>query len=175
MDRKKRVLFFCVTNSCRSQMAEAWARGLRSGELEPFSAGARLGVLDPQAAQVMAEAGLDLNGQSSKTLADLPGVEFDLVVSLCSVAHAALPALPGNPPVLRLEVPNPRHGIDGREHPERLLRSYRRVRDQIRRLIDALPTDAIAPARRHSTAGTARPSGTGRASRSGMLPMVVAP
>ncbi|MGH7144201.1 MAG: arsenate reductase ArsC [Planctomycetota bacterium] len=141
MDRKTRVLFFCVTNSCRSQMAEAWARNLRSEDFEAFSAGARLGELDPRATLVMAEAGVDIQHQISKTLADLADARFDLVISLSAVAHAALPPLVGSPSVLRLEIPNPQQGVDLRNQPTQLLNNYRRVRDQLRHLVEALPTD----------------------------------
>lgn len=100
MNAKVRVLFLCTGNSCRSQMAEGWARALKGDAMEPFSAGTVAKGLDPRAVKVMAEAGVDISGQMSKTIADLRGAgqtEFDLVVTVCGAAHEACPIFPGKP------------------------------------------------------------------------------
>ena len=77
---KLKVLFFCTGNSCRSQMAEGWARHLRSGDIEPSSAGVRPTRLDPRAVAAMAESGVNIAQGHSKSLDRLQGVEFDRVV-----------------------------------------------------------------------------------------------
>jgi len=84
---KLRVLFLCTGNSCRSQMAEGWARALKGDRLEAFSAGIETHGLNPRAIQVMAEAGVDISGHKSKTVADLPTLDFDCVVTVCDRAR----------------------------------------------------------------------------------------
>ena len=90
-----RILFLCTGNSCRSQMAEGWARHLRAGEIEAYSAGIERHGLNPLAVQVMAEAGVDISGQTSKTVDELPAVEFDAIVTLCGHANETCPYFPG--------------------------------------------------------------------------------
>lgn len=74
---KLKVLFLCTGNSCRSQMAEGWARQLKAQTIEPYSAGLAAHGLNPHAVQVMREAGVDITEQTSKTLDSLADVEFD--------------------------------------------------------------------------------------------------
>lgn len=90
----KRVVFVCVGNSCRSQMAEAWVRHLSAGEVEAASAGSRpTGCVDPDAAKTMAEKGLSLSGHRSKSLDDLPVRLWDAVIGLgCGESAQGLPA-----------------------------------------------------------------------------------
>jgi protein-tyrosine-phosphatase len=79
----KRVLFVCVENSNRSQMAEAYARIHGSGKVDPFSAGSRpSGRINPKAVEAMREVGYDLTAHKSKGLADLPPGDFDVVVGM---------------------------------------------------------------------------------------------
>jgi arsenate reductase (thioredoxin) len=83
MKTKPKVLFVCVENSCRSQMAEGLARSLNGAFVEAYSAGSRpSGVVSPDAVKVMAEIGIDISGQRSKGFEGLPGKEFDYVVTL---------------------------------------------------------------------------------------------
>jgi protein-tyrosine-phosphatase len=80
---KKRVLFVCVENSNRSQMAEAYARMLGGGRVEAYSAGSRpSGRVNPRAVEFMREIGYDLTAHRSKALADLPAGEFEVVVGM---------------------------------------------------------------------------------------------
>ena len=67
-----KVLFLCTGNSCRSQMAEGWTRALKGSQIEAYSAGIETHGLNPLAVKVMAEAGVDISGHLSKTIADLP-------------------------------------------------------------------------------------------------------
>jgi len=79
----KRLLFVCVENSCRSQIAEAFARIHGRGELEIYSAGSRpTGKVNPKAIESMREIGYDLSGHDSKSLAEIPAVEYDFVVTM---------------------------------------------------------------------------------------------
>ncbi len=79
----KKVLFVCVENSCRSQMAEGFARLFGKGIFEPYSAGSKpSGKVDPMAVEVMKEAGIDISSQKSKGFNDLSIKEFDMVITL---------------------------------------------------------------------------------------------
>ena len=92
---KPRVLFLCTGNSCRSQMAEGWARALKGDVLEAYSAGIEKHGMNPHAVQVMAAAGVDIAKQYSKTPADLGPVPFDYVVTVCRHADEHCPIFPG--------------------------------------------------------------------------------
>jgi arsenate reductase (thioredoxin) len=140
--KKLRVLFLCTGNSCRSQMAEGWARALRAGDIEPFSAGTVAKGLDPRAVTVMAEAGVDIGGQKSKTLADLRAAgqsEFDLVVTVCGAAHEACPVFPGRTKVLHRGFDDPPKLAEAARSEAEALAHYRRVRDEIRAFVERLP------------------------------------
>ena len=138
-EKPLKVLFLCTGNSCRSQMAEGWARALHHGAIEPFSAGIVAHGLNPSAVEVMREAGVDISGQSSKTLKELGNVVFDAVITVCSNADQNCPVFPGR--TLRLH-----HGFDDppalaktAETREEALGHYRRVRDEIREFVAGLP------------------------------------
>ena len=79
----KRVLFACKRNSCRSQMAEGFARTLGAGSIEVKSAGLEASNVNSTAVDVMREAGIDISGQTSKPLTDFQPENFDIVISLC--------------------------------------------------------------------------------------------
>lgn len=80
---KKKVLFVCVENSNRSQMAEAFARINGAGKIEAFSAGSRpSGRINPRAVEAMRELGYDLSKHNSKSLSEIPAVEFDFVATM---------------------------------------------------------------------------------------------
>jgi len=79
----KRVLFVCVENSCRSQIAEAFARMHGTGVIEPYSAGSKpSGQVNPKAVASMREMGYNLSKHSSKSLSDIPAVEYDVAVTM---------------------------------------------------------------------------------------------
>lgn len=79
----KKVLFVCVENSCRSQMADGFARVLGKGKIESYSAGSRpSGKVNPVAVKVMREAGIDISGQRSKGFYDLGVKDFDYVITM---------------------------------------------------------------------------------------------
>lgn len=136
---KVKVLFLCTGNSCRSQMAEGWVRYHYSDVMEPHSAGTVANGLDPRAVRAMAERGVDISGQRSKTMEELGNIHPDWVVTLCQAAAESCPVFNG--PVRRIHA-----GFDdppglARDAPteEEAMRHYRRVRDEILRFIETLP------------------------------------
>lgn len=140
MGKPWKVLFVCTGNACRSQMAEGFARTLGDARLEAFSAGVAPAGLDPRAVAVMAEAGVDISGQLSKTVADLPpDMAFDLVVTLCGGAREACPFVPGPARRLHVGFDDPPALAAGAASEEAALAPYRRVRDAIRDFVRDLP------------------------------------
>lgn len=137
--RKLKVLFLCTGNSCRSQMAEGWARALRGDVVEAYSAGIEKHGLNPHAVRVMAEAGVDISRQHSKTLAELGPVELDCVVTVCGQAEENCPVFPGKTKVLHVGFEDPPTLTKALPDGEEKLGVYRRVRDEIRRFVERLP------------------------------------
>ncbi len=82
-----KVLFLCTENACRSQMAEGLVNHYLAGRLKAFSAGVAPTRLNPRAVRVMAELGIDISAQRAKSVADLAGEQFDLVVTVCDSAR----------------------------------------------------------------------------------------
>ena len=129
---KAQILFLCTHNSCRSQMAEALANHFLSDRCQAFSAGTESTRVNPLAAQVLSELGVDTSLLRSKTLDEFSGQSFDQVVTLCGDANEKCPLFFGG--VERLH-----HGF---EDPSRLtgsgedvLPEFRRVRDEIKNWI----------------------------------------
>jgi arsenate reductase len=138
--QKLRVLFLCTGNSCRSQMAEGWTRHLCGDAIEPYSAGIAPHGLDRRAVRAMAEAGVDISANRSKHVQDLHDVSFDCVVTVCGHAHEHCPVLPGQPNVLHVGFEDPPTLATGAKSEEEALNHYRRVRDEIRKFIENLPS-----------------------------------
>ena len=143
MDKLK-ILFLCTGNSCRSQMAEGWARHLKSDVLEPYSAGIETHGLNPSAVQVMAEAGVDISGHRSKNVAELADVPFDYVITVCGHAHETCPMFPGNAKVIHVGFDDPPKLAKTAQTPQEALNHYRRVRDEIKAFVMRLPETLIA-------------------------------
>ncbi len=97
MDKKIRIIFLCTGNSCRSQMAEAFANALKGDAIEARSAGVEVHGLNPLAVKVMAEAGIDISKARSKHVSEFDDESFDYAVTLCDSAKAACPVMP--PPI----------------------------------------------------------------------------
>jgi arsenate reductase len=125
---RKRVLFLCTHNSARSQMAEGLTRSLAGDRFEVFSAGTEATRVRPEAISVMAEVGVDISAQESKTLERYLREPFDLVVTVCDDANEACPLFPGARERLHWSFPDPSAAAGGYE--ERL-QAFRRVRDDI--------------------------------------------
>lgn len=133
---RSKVLFLCTGNSCRSQMAEGWARALLGNVIEPYSAGIEAHGLNPNAVAVMAEAGIDISGQSSKVVDALAEVPIDLVVTVCGDADARCPAFAGKARVVHAGFDDPPKLARTAANAEEALTHYRRVRDEIREFVE---------------------------------------
>lgn len=138
-NRKLNVLFLCTGNSCRSQMAEGWARHLKDKEIEAYSAGIETHGMNPHAVRVMQEAGVDIRGQHSKHVDAILDIDFDYVVTVCSNAHETCPVFPGKAKVLHVGFDDPPRLAKEAKSEEEALAHYRRVRDEIRDFIKTLP------------------------------------
>lgn len=143
---KLKVLFLCTGNSCRSQMAEGWARKLKGDRIDAYSAGIETHGLNQRAVKVMAEAGVDISGHVSKHVDEFKSLAFDLVVTVCGHANEHCPIYLGktrkmhagfeDPPRLAKEL------AEKGASEETQLDCYRRVRDEIRAFIETLPEGA---------------------------------
>jgi len=141
-DRKPRILFLCTGNSCRSQMGEGLGRALKGDQFEFASCGVETHGLNPNAVKAMAELGIDITGHASELVGNYLGWP-DVVVSVCAHAAESCPVFPGK--VIRVH-----RGFDDPPKMARELAAvgaseaaqfepYRRVRDQIRTFVEALP------------------------------------
>jgi arsenate reductase len=130
MVKRKRVLFLCTTNSCRSQMAEGFLKAKGKEEFEAFSAGLEATSVHPLAIKVMAEAEIDISSQRSKSVADYVGQEFDYAITLCGEhAKSACPVFLGKVrQQMHWDFSDPAEA-EGTE--EERLEVFRNVRDQI--------------------------------------------
>lgn len=127
----KRIVFVCVENSCRSQIAEAYARILSAGNVELYSAGSRpSGQVNPKATAAMKEVGYDLTTHASKGLEELPSVEFDAAITMgcgdeCPMVRAKLRA--------DWAIPDPKH-----LPPEEFRQVRDLIADKVRELLAAM-------------------------------------
>jgi arsenate reductase (thioredoxin) len=137
--RKLKVLFLCKGNSCRSQMAEGWARELKEDAIEAHSAGTEPKDVDPRAVRAMAEAGVDISGQRSKSVPDLGDMEFDYVITLCDDAQQACPFFPAKTAVIHHGFDDPLQLTEGVSSEDEAMQQYRRVRDEIKAFVETLP------------------------------------
>jgi arsenate reductase len=135
-ESRPNLLFVCIENANRSQMAEGFARRLGQGRVSAFSAGSRpSGRINPRAIQFMKEKAIDLTAQSSKGLDDLPKVHWDWIVTMgCGDACPSLPAKHR----LDWDLADPKHLDDD---------GFRAVRDRIESLVSALVSEALSSAR----------------------------
>ena len=143
MSKKLNVLFLCTGNSCRSQMAEGWARALKGNVIEAYSAGIETHGLNPNAVKVMAEAGVDISGHKSENVTDLLHIPFDFVVTVCGHANEHCPLFPGKAKVIHVGFDDPpalaRALAAQGAGAEAQLDGYRRVRDEIKAFVQTLP------------------------------------
>ena len=136
---KIKILFLCTGNSCRSQMAEGWARHLKGDTIEPYSAGILASGLSRKAVKVMAEKGVDISQQRSKQVEKLQDKDFDYVITVCDHAYQQCPVFPGGTPVVHMGFDDPPSLALSAQSEEEELEIYRRVRDEIRQFIETLP------------------------------------
>ena len=140
---KLKVLFLCTGNSCRSQMAEGWARALKSDQIGAYSAGVEPHGMNTSAVKVMAEAGVDITGQRSKHVDELASVPFDYVVTVCDHANETCPLFPGRTKVVHVGFDDPPRLAKGARDEAEALGHYRRVRDEIRAFVETLPEGLV--------------------------------
>ena len=131
-----KVLFLCTGNSCRSQMAEGWARALKGDVIEPYSAGVEPHGMNSLAVKAMAETGVDISEQHSKHVDELASVPFDYVVTVCDHANETCPVFPGRVKRLHVSFDDPPRLARGAKSDAEALPHYRRVRDEIRRFVE---------------------------------------
>ena len=139
---RQRVLFLCTHNSARSQMAEGMLRAFGGGGFEAFSAGTEATHVRPLAVRAMAELGIDISAQESKTLDRYLDQSFDAVITACDQANEACPVFFGARRRLHWSFPDPSkaQGTD-----EQQLGVYRQVRDAIRERIERELVTKAAP------------------------------
>jgi arsenate reductase len=131
----KSILFLCTGNSCRSQMGEGFARQLAPEGHVFYSAGTTPKAIHPLAIQVMKEAGVDISGQRSKGLEEIPLSDIDLLITLCGDAAESCPTVPGKIEHRHWELRDPALAEGSAEE---VLKVFREVRDQIRVRVEAL-------------------------------------
>jgi arsenate reductase len=133
---KLNILFLCIGNACRSQIAEGWAKKLKGDCIEAFSAGVIPAGLSARAVKVMTEAGVDISGQFSKHVDELVGIDFDYVITLCDNAKENCPLLGGKTKLIHKPFADPTFLIGDEEV---IMDSFRKTRDEIRNFILTLP------------------------------------
>ena len=136
---KLKILFLCTGNSCRSQMAEGFARALKGDAIEPHSAGVESHGLNPRALQAMKEAGIDISKHRSKHVNELANIPFDYVVTVCDRANETCPVFPGKTKVVHVAFDDPPRLAKDATTDEEAMLHYRRVRDEIKNWIETLP------------------------------------
>ena len=133
---KLKILFLCTGNSCRSQIAEGWARKLKSDCIEAFSAGIFPATLSSRAVKVMAQAGVDISEQFPKHVDELCGIDFDYVITLCDNAKENCPLFGGKAKLIHKPFADPTFLLGNEEV---IMDAFRKTRDEIRDFILTLP------------------------------------
>lgn len=136
---RAKLLFLCTGNSCRSQMAEGWAKHLKPESIEPYSGGVAPHGIDPRAVAAMAEVGIDISGQRCKDVDELMDVPFDCVVMLCGGAKETCPVFPGKVKRMHVGFDDPPALAKETSSEDEAMSHYRRVRDEIRAFVETLP------------------------------------
>ncbi|MFZ5452402.1 MAG: arsenate reductase ArsC [Thermodesulfobacteriota bacterium] len=136
-----KVLFLCTENACRSQMAEGLVNHYLAGKVRAWSAGVRPKVVNPRAIRVMAELGINISKQWSKSVEDFKDLPFDLVITVCDQAREACPFFPGTTEVLHVGFPDPARATGSEKE---ILSAFRQVRDALREQILPLLKEKIS-------------------------------
>lgn len=141
---KKKILFLCTGNSCRSQMAEGLAKKMISNEFDVYSAGIKTHGINPYAVKAMAEMGIDISQQKSQLLSEFDKITFDYVITLCSHAHENCPIFDGETTLIHHPFDDPPKLAEKEESERAKLVHYIRVRDEIQSYIKELPKQLLA-------------------------------
>ena len=133
---KTKILFLCTGNACRSQMAEGWARHLKSDVIEAYSAGVWPAGVSSRAIKVMAEAGVDISSHKSQHIDEFLEIDFDYVITLCDHARQQCPIFARDAKHVHRAFNDPvmMTGTD-----DQIIAAFRRTRDEIRAFVEALP------------------------------------
>ena len=126
---KKRVLFLCTGNSCRSQMAEGFLRHMAGDKFEVFSAGVKPTQVNPLAIKVMVEVGIDISKHKSKSAMEFIGQQFDYVITVCDNAKQTCPVFPGKYDKIHWDLEDP---AEAQGSEEERLAFFRRIRDEVK-------------------------------------------
>jgi len=134
---KKKILFMCTHNSCRSQMAEGITNHLLSDKIIAYSAGTKKSRVDPYAIKVMKELGIDISENQSKILDEINEKDWHLVVTVCNKAKESCPVFFGDVKKIHHSFPDPPQIVKDRKitEEEKILDVYRKVRDNIKKFI----------------------------------------
>ncbi|NQT90143.1 MAG: arsenate reductase ArsC [Candidatus Omnitrophica bacterium] len=125
---KKRVLFLCTGNSCRSQMAEGFLRYLGGDKFEAYSAGVDPTSVNPLSIKVMQEVGIDISSQRPKPVKEFLDQQFDYIITVCDNAKQACPVFPGRHEEIHWDLADP---ADAKGSEEEKLNAFREIRDKI--------------------------------------------
>jgi len=120
-------------------MAEGWTRHLKREEIEAYSAGVSPKAVDPRAVRAMAEVGVDISDQRSKSISDVREIPFEYVVTLCDNAQQSCPAFPGKTKLRHVGFEDPAYLARAARSEEEAMGHYRRIRDQVRAFVERLP------------------------------------
>lgn len=133
---KTKILFLCTGNACRSQMAEGWARHLKSDVIEAYSAGVWPAGLSSRAIKVMAEAEVDISSHKSQHIDEFLDIEFDYVVTLCDNAREQCPIFARGAKHVHRSFKDPvmMEGTD-----DQIIAAFRKTRDEIKAFVETLP------------------------------------
>lgn len=134
---KKKIIFLCTGNSCRSQMAEGWAKKYWGRDFDIYSAGIKKHGMNARAIKVMKEAGVDISTHFSKTIEDFAKVNFDYVITVCDEARETCPYFPGGK-MIHVGFKDPPYITKDMIDEEEILKVYRRIRDEIHESIKRL-------------------------------------
>lgn len=132
MPEKKKALFLCSYNSCRSQMAEGILRSLYGNKYESYSAGTEPVKINPNSIKVMSEIGIDITSHRSKSIDEFKGAELDHVVTVCDSAKKTCPVFPGAIKNFHWDLKDPG---EAKGSEDEILNEFRKIRDEIRKNI----------------------------------------
>jgi arsenate reductase len=136
LKNKIKILFLCTGNSCRSQIAEGWAKHLKSDVMDVYSAGIAPGTLNQMAVKVMAEAGIDISAQKPKHVNELKNIDFDYVVTICDNARENCPIFPHKTKLFHKTFEDPTFMV-GTE--QQIKAAFVKLRDQMKKFIEKMP------------------------------------
>lgn len=136
LKNKIKILFLCTGNSCRSQIAEGWAKHLKGDVMDVYSAGTQPGTLNQMAVKVMAEAGVDISAQRPKHVDELKDINFDYVVTICDNARENCPIFPYKTKLFHKTFEDPTFMIGSEQQ---IKAAFVKLRDQMKKFIEKMP------------------------------------